>query len=89
MPENPLFQKVKSRYSPKKILFSFQQDSFSPLVSKDSRIHETFKTTPVIGIEHTFVIQNIPIFVSKFIKPKSNWFKNFVYDLFKTELIIQ
>jgi hypothetical protein len=83
--ENPLFQKVKSGYSHKKISLSFQLDSFFILVSKESSIHATVKTMPVICIEHAFVIQNIPIFLSEFIKPKSNWFKHFVYDLFKTE----
>jgi hypothetical protein len=77
--------KGKIRLQPKKISLSFQLDSFFILVSKESSIHETLKTMSAICIEHAFVIQNIPIILSEFIKPKSNWFKNFVYDLFKTE----
>jgi hypothetical protein len=78
---------MKSGYSHKNTIV-VSTGFFFVLVSKERRVHETFKTMHVICIEHTFVIQNIPIFVSKFIKPKSNWFKNFVYDLFETELII-
>ena len=69
--------------------FVFSTGSPPPLLARKVGYTPHSEQPSVISIEHTSVIQNIPIFVSKFIKPKYNWLKISLIIFFKPQLVFQ